>query len=206
MLLIAAISSFFALDNAIGNFMISRPFICGTVVGYLMGDIKTGLLIGVLTELIWIDVFPIGSYVAPELMVSAILSVYWSLAPGGPMEFHTLALAIALAVPLSMTFRIADVWNRQLNSKIVRVMENKVNEGSEKAVPAYLYLCIFLFAAKAFLFFVIFLPLGNIILDWAESIIPLFIKQGLDASLKFMPVLGFAVAFNFFRKKKYESA
>ncbi|MBU0951558.1 MAG: PTS sugar transporter subunit IIC [Elusimicrobia bacterium] len=205
MFLIAFISMFLALDNAIGNFMISRPFISGIITGYFMGDIKTGLLIGTFIEIVWIDVFPIGTYVAPELMVSAILSVYWSLAPGGSVQFHTVALAIGLAVPLSIFFRIADVWNRQFNSKLLAIMEKRVDKGKENAVSIYVYISLLIFAAKAFLFFIVFLPLGNVILDWAESIIPLFVKQGLDASLKFIPVLGFAVAFNFFRKKKYES-
>jgi len=205
MLLIAAVSTVLALDHVIGSFMISRPFISGILIGYLMGDIKTGLLIGTIFELIWIDVFPIGTYVSPELVISSVLSVYWVLAQGGTVAFHTIALAMALAVPCSMIFRLFDIWNRQFNNYLVSKMEKKVDEGDEGAVSFYVYLSIFVFALKAFSFFVVFLPAGNLALDWLEGIMPAMVKHALDDSMIYLPVLGLAVGFNFFQKKKYES-
>jgi len=37
--------------SAWGQIMVSRPIVCGPLIGLLLGDLKTGLIIGVLLEL-----------------------------------------------------------------------------------------------------------------------------------------------------------
>mgnify|MGYP001324393366 FL=1 len=41
--------------------MIARPFVAGTVAGLLLGDVETGLRVGVVFELFQFDVLPVGA-------------------------------------------------------------------------------------------------------------------------------------------------
>ena len=42
--------------------MISRPMIMGPIIGFVMGDVKIGILIGASLELLWLNAPPVGSY------------------------------------------------------------------------------------------------------------------------------------------------
>ncbi|OGS20865.1 MAG: hypothetical protein A2252_00515 [Elusimicrobia bacterium RIFOXYA2_FULL_39_19] len=204
MFLISAIAAFLSLDNLIGNFMISRPFIGGIIVGTVLGDIKTGLIIGVIFELIWIDTFPIGTFVAPELLASSILSSYWCISYSGRTENYMIVTAVALSVPFGYLYRRLDVLNRQFNSKVSRIIDKAVDKGNENAVMYYSYGILFFTALKAFAFFVIFLYFGREMFMLVDKYMPVSLKIGLGYSIKFLPVIGFSIAYNFFLRRKYE--
>ena len=62
--------------TAIGQLMVSRPIFCGPVIGLLLGDFVTGLYVGILMELLWISVVPLGNSVPPDSTVVAVSATY----------------------------------------------------------------------------------------------------------------------------------
>src|SRR5207247_11006593 len=46
--------------------MIARPLVAGTVAGAILGDIPTGLKLGVVFELLQYDILPVGAVRYPE--------------------------------------------------------------------------------------------------------------------------------------------
>ncbi|MFC1575488.1 PTS sugar transporter subunit IIC [Gemmatimonadota bacterium] len=72
-----------ALDGtSLGQFMISRPLVAGTLTGWVMGDPLLGLLVGGILEVYFIPVFPVGGSDFPE---------------GGPPTVVAVATASTLA-------------------------------------------------------------------------------------------------------------
>ncbi len=64
---VALIGGLLGLDGtSVGQFMISRPLVVGTVVGGLLGDAPTGAAIGALLELYLIVSFPTGGARFPD--------------------------------------------------------------------------------------------------------------------------------------------
>lgn len=54
-----------------GQFLLSRPVVVGSVIGFLTGDFFLGLQLGIFTELIYLDFIPIGGIVPPSGAISA---------------------------------------------------------------------------------------------------------------------------------------
>lgn len=94
-LLVAAWAGICAIDD-IGTQMLRRPLLIATVVGFIMGDLQSGLVIGATLEVMWMGVGNVGAYSAPDIISGTAIGAALGIASGGT------ATAVALAVPTSL--------------------------------------------------------------------------------------------------------
>lgn len=94
-LLVAAWAGICALDD-IGTQMIRRPLLIAPVVGLIMGDLETALLIGATLEVLWMGIGNVGAYSAPDMISGTAIATALGITSGGT------ATAVALAVPTSL--------------------------------------------------------------------------------------------------------
>lgn len=93
--LVAIWAGICAIDD-VGTQMIRRPLLIATVVGLIMGDLQTALLIGATLEVMWMGVGNVGAYSAPDMISGTAIGTALGIASGGT------ATAVALAVPTSL--------------------------------------------------------------------------------------------------------
>ena len=66
-----------------GHIQISRPVFAGPIIGLLMGDLQTGLIVGGTVEMMFMGVFPVGGSVPPNAqfagMMSTVLGSRWPI-------------------------------------------------------------------------------------------------------------------------------
>lgn len=89
-IIIAAIGAIVAMDTTVaGQFMISQPIFASTITGYLLGNIESGLYIGLLMQLMWLKQIPAGGsiYLNGNLGSLTAVSVYEICA--GNFQFST---------------------------------------------------------------------------------------------------------------------
>ncbi|MDE2291208.1 MAG: PTS sugar transporter subunit IIC, partial [Elusimicrobia bacterium] len=55
----------------VGQWLISRPVVVGPLVGWLLGDLAAGLVLGALVEAFCLEELPVGSVVPPNGAVAA---------------------------------------------------------------------------------------------------------------------------------------
>jgi mannose/fructose/N-acetylgalactosamine-specific phosphotransferase system component IIC len=94
--LVTLIGGLLALDGtSVGQFMLSRPLVAGTLLGWMLGEPALGVTVGAILELYLLVSFPTGGSRFPEgatATVVAVASAAGSTTPG--------ALPLALAVGL----------------------------------------------------------------------------------------------------------
>lgn len=73
-----------------GYWMISRPIFAGPLIGLIMGDLPTGLIVGASVELMFMGVLPIGGSVPPNAQIAGIIGTIYAI------EAHSTALGISL--------------------------------------------------------------------------------------------------------------
>ncbi len=175
-----------SLDRTlIGQWMLSRPVIIGTVLGWFLGDLQTGWWIGLLLEAISLDGEPVGGVIPLNgtIAVSSIL-----LAALGSAR-----LPLAAAFPLGLAFgvlyrplderlrRRRDVWTGRFASLL--------REG--KRAPwreAYATSFFEEFAAAAAVL-VIGTAIAAKLVGWMWEIAPGFIRLGFQDGLAVTPLI-----------------
>ncbi len=82
---LAILGGLLALDaTSVGQFMVSRPLIAGTLTGWWLGDPALGLEIGAILELFYLARVPAGGSRVPETGPASVAAVAVAVSAGGP--------------------------------------------------------------------------------------------------------------------------
>lgn len=90
-------------DDQTFQFHISRPLITGPIIGIILGDLHTGLLVGGTVELMFLAVIFVGTAVPPNHTIAATLGTVLAVGAGGNIQ-----IAIAAALPVALIGQMMD--------------------------------------------------------------------------------------------------
>lgn len=96
--------------------MLGRPLVAATVAGLVLGDLETGLRVGVLLECFALDVLPVGASRYPDYGPAAVVAVFAHGRAGQP---DPLGAAIALGLIVAMLGGRGMEVQRRLNGRLV---------------------------------------------------------------------------------------
>lgn len=126
--LILAIWAYLAIsDNLAPRFLMAgRPLMAGTVAGILVGDVRTGMMVGGTLELMALGVYTYGGATIPDYLVGSILGTYF----GKELGFEA---GVALAIPAALLLTQVDVFQRFINFVFVHAADRYAEEGNVAA-------------------------------------------------------------------------
>ncbi len=197
-LLIAIVMGLLLTENlGYGHIQISRPVFAGPIIGLLMGDLQTGLIVGGTVELMFMGVFPVGGSVPPNAQFAGMMSTVLAIASGSKPE-----VGIALAYPIGVFAQFVLLLDYNLNLVFIHDADKKIKKGNIDAVNSHLYMCILgIFLTWTFSSF-----LGTYFgATWVESLynaLPEFIRRGLTVAGGIMPAMGMAMLLKMMDFKK----
>jgi mannose/fructose/N-acetylgalactosamine-specific phosphotransferase system component IIC len=123
LILICMFGGLVALDKTEAcQTMLSQPLFIGAAVGLLLGDLPGGLFIGVLLQLAYLWVMPIGTPAFPDPAVGAVAgsSGFIFLSRLYPDRSDLILLAVLIfVIPFSLFAGWSLVKQRQLNSRLL---------------------------------------------------------------------------------------
>jgi mannose/fructose/N-acetylgalactosamine-specific phosphotransferase system component IIC len=111
--------------------MIARPLVAGAVAGAILGDIPTGLKLGVVFELLQYDILPVGAVRYPEYGPATVAAVATAHASTGVLGLGLGGL-VGLATGLlgGVTINVL----RRVNSRIVHAASAQLESGDPAAL------------------------------------------------------------------------
>lgn len=116
-ILLLLLGGILALDGtSLGQFMISRPLVAGTLTGWVLGDPYLGLLVGGIIELYFIPVFPVGGADFPEGGPPTLVAV---IAATGMPGAGGIAFGVMLGLVWSRLAAVSNHILRRTNGRIV---------------------------------------------------------------------------------------
>src|SRR6201986_5510153 len=84
-------------EDFLGTTLLSRPLVLGPLVGFVLGDVTQGVMIGATLELIFMGNIKVGAAIPPDIITGGVLGTAFAvLSHKGPV------IALALAVPISI--------------------------------------------------------------------------------------------------------
>jgi mannose/fructose/N-acetylgalactosamine-specific phosphotransferase system component IIC len=192
---VAVVGGVIGLDSlALGQFMFSQPIVAAPIVGLLLGDFHTGLLIGVVLELFWLRGLPVGGYVPKNATLAAVLTTGLSLLPaaeGSTPDPAWIAWVFLWVALLLYPAGFLDQWVRRKNVRLIAVAQDASSPGSGLVRAVWMGLAAF------FLYY--FLTILAVLVLMAPFIKSGFeicseaVLQGLRFFLFLLPSTGVAV-------------
>lgn len=172
-----------------GSTMHNRPIIVSTLVGLVLGDLQTGVMIGATLELAFLGAVPIGASNPPDMVSGAVIATAFVILSGQDVGTAvTLAITVATLVALLdnvlMMFvlteagHIADKYAEEGNCDKIDMIVRVASIGN-KALLA-------LVVALGYYF-------GIPVIEQILAIIPEFIIHGMDVVAGLLPAVGVAM-------------
>jgi len=106
--------------------MIARPLVAGTVAGAILGDIPTGLKLGVVFELLQYDILPVGAVRYPEYGPATVAAVATAHASAGVLG---LGLGALVGFVTGLFGGVTINLLRRVNSRIIHAAAAQLETG-----------------------------------------------------------------------------
>lgn len=180
-----------------GQTMISRPLVSGTIMGLILGDVKTGLFIGASIEMIYLGVIPVGAAVPPDATTATTIATALAILSGMDSK-----VATSLAIPVAIAAQMLQMFIWTINSGLMHKADKYVEEGDLKGTDRLHLLGSFLFFLQGFLPAFLAILLG---VDAVKALVdgmPLWLNNWFKVAGGILPALGFAMLFVMMSNKK----
>ncbi len=177
--------------------MCSRPMVVGSVIGFFLGDLKTGVMIGASLELVFMGAVQIGASTPPDSLVGTAVGTAFAIIMHADVEV-ALALAVPVALLVSMT---SSIW-LTLRTFWHPTIEKMMDKGDYKGLERMFYVvALTLYIPKALLVTFAIMA-GSTVVEKMISIIPEFVTGGLGVAAGMMVAVGFAMLLKMMWTKK----
>lgn len=191
-ILIGLVAAYGRIEQAwLGQQMIARPIWLCSLVGLVLGDFKTGLIIGGTLELIWMGVVQIGA-VPTEVVTGSVVASSLVIANGLGVDE-----AVTLAIPIGALASIGASFVTTLNSLIVPAADRAVEAGNTKALWWYGISGGAVFAVFYFVVAYVAFVLGSVVVQNVIENIPLWVQAGLRNASGMLPAIGIGMLLMF---------
>lgn len=188
--LLCAIAYFICFGGnwLIGQNMADQPIVVGSLVGLLLGDLHTGLILGAALQALFIGAVNVGGAVSLNPSFGTTLAIAFAILSGGDTKF-----ALAIAVPLGLLGGLLEIGINILCSSFGDAWDKAAENGDEKRIVFLHYGVWFL---KYFMFavviFVSVLAGATPVTNFVNNL-PDFITNGLGVVAGLLPAVGFAM-------------
>src|SRR5699024_6423703 len=107
-----------------GELYLERPIVLAPIVGLLMGDIQTGLIVGGTLELIFMGAVEIGGGVTANYTIGTIIGTAFAITTGSDAQ-----TSLTIAVPAALIGSFFEVLAKTGSTFIVNGVESSLEKG-----------------------------------------------------------------------------
>lgn len=194
-LLIALWAGYCSYDDQ-GPQMLRRPLLIGPLVGIILGDLPTALVVSATLELMWMGLGNMAGYQTPDMIVGTIVGTTFAITTGQGIAAGV-ATATTVAI-LSQQFMLIFMFVRQFFFVWADKLSETGNFDSLLAINIASVVLQFLIRAVPTFLIVYF---GGGIVDSILSSIPTNVLGGLGTASRILPAVGLSILMTIIMKK-----
>lgn len=197
-LLIGIWAGIAGIDMFDGLTHIHRPLVTGLVVGLILGDMKTGLIVGATLELVWMGMVPLAGAQPPNVVIGGIIGT--SIAILAELDPSA---AVGIAVPFAVAAQAGITLLFTAFSPVMHKADKYAAAGDTAGIDRINYMGMAILFVSYFLCG--FLPIffGADKAADMVAMIPTPLIDGLSVAGGMMPAIGFAMLLKIMLKKEY---
>ncbi|MFB4168366.1 PTS N-acetylgalactosamine transporter subunit IIC [Virgibacillus sp. JSM 102003] len=197
-LLIALWAGIIGIDLYVGLTHIHRPVVTGLVVGLILGDVTTGLIVGGTLELIWMGMVPLAGAQPPNVVIGGVIGTAFGIIAGQDPQ-----VAVGVAIPFAVAVQGLITLFFTAFAPMMHKADKFALDANYRGIEGINYLGIaILFVFNAL---IAFLPIYFGAEEAAAFVetVPQWIIDGLSIAGGIMPAIGFAMLLKIMMKVEY---
>ncbi|HGE8423712.1 TPA: PTS mannose/fructose/sorbose transporter subunit IIC [Serratia marcescens] len=193
--LIFIVACIAGMGSVLDEFQFHRPLVACTLIGFILGDMKTGIIIGGTLEMIALGWMNIGAAVAPDAALASIISTILVIAGG-----QSVGAGIALAIPLAAAGQVLTIIVRTLTVAFQHAADSAAERGSLRAI-SWIHVGALLLQAMriAIPAVIVAISVGTAGVHALLNSIPEVVTSGLNIAGGMIVVVGYAMVINMMR-------
>lgn len=196
-ILIFIVSCVSGMGSVLDEFQTHRPLIACTLIGLILGDLKTGIIIGGTLEMMALGWMNIGAAMAPDAALASIISTIIVIA--GKQE---MGAGIALAVPLAAAGQVLTIFARTITVFFQHKADSYAEQGDLKGIDICHLLALFVQALRVSIpALIVAVSIGTDAVQNMLNAIPQWLTGGLGVAGGFIVVVGYAMVINMMEAK-----
>lgn len=177
---------------------IHRPIVCGLVIGLILGDVKTGLIIGGSLELVWMGLVPLAGAQPPNIVVGGVLGV--SLGILGGLDAQTV---VGIVFPFAVIAQMMVTLMFTVFSPIMHTADKYAKQTNTFGIDMINYSQLLIrFLVWGIISFIVVYFGAEQTKDLVNAM-PKTLIDGFKVAGGMMPAIGFALLLNIMLKKEY---
>jgi PTS system mannose-specific IIC component/fructoselysine and glucoselysine-specific PTS system IIC component len=167
---------------------LNRPIVVAPIIGLVLGDVKTGIIMGASLESIFMGISAIGGAVPADACSASVIAVAYTILTGATAEE---GLAIALPIGTVMA-SFNSIVTSLINSPLAAYWEKLAVKDMKKfKFQTIAWMCISNLIPTVILFLAIAFGVEG--LNSALNMLPSWVMNGLTAASSMMVGVGFAI-------------
>ena len=190
--LVACISG---MGSILDEWQTHRPLIACTLIGIVLGDMKTGIIVGGSLELLALGWMNIGAALAPDAALASVVSTILVIVGG-----QDIPTAIALAIPLEAAGQVLTYVVRAITVGFQHAADKAVETGDLNKLDWIHRSALLLQAMRiAIPALIVAMTAGTDTVQSMLAAIPPVVTTGLKIAGGFIAVVGYAMVINMMR-------
>jgi fructoselysine/glucoselysine PTS system EIIC component len=185
-------------EYALGTSLLSRPLVTGLLVGIVMGDITTGVIMGATLELAFIGSFSVGAAIPPDVVTGGVLGTAFAISSGAGPE-----TALLLGLPIAtFTLVLKNIYLGIFLPVLAHKADKYADDGNTRGIEAMHLIGGFGLSLMLGIIVTVSFYVGSDAIKSLLDSIPNFIQTGLQVATGILPALGFAMLARLLINKK----
>ena len=197
LILLALVAAITGMGSVLDERQTHRPLVACTLVGLVLGDVKTGVLLGGALEMIALGWMNVGAAMAPDAALASVISAILVIVGKQPI-----GQGLAIAVPIAAAGQVLTIFVRT----ITVFFQHKADKYAEEANFRGIEMCHFAGLALQALrvaipAVLVGLIAGTSVVEGMLNSIPEVVTRGLQIAGGFIVVVGYAMVINMMEAK-----
>lgn len=196
-ILLIVVAAVAGMGSVLDECQFHRPLVACTLVGLVLGDITTGIILGGTLEMLALGWMNVGAAMAPDAALASVVSTILVI-----VGHQSIGAGIALAVPLAAAGQVLTIFVRTITVFFQHLADKFALQGNAFGIEMCHVLGLLLQGIRvAVPAAIVAAVAGTDTVNAMLASIPEVITRGLQVSGGFIVVVGYAMVINMMNAK-----
>jgi PTS system mannose-specific IIC component len=197
-IILITLFSFIAINDSLISNSLTQPVIAGMVAGIIMGDLKTGLMVGGTLQLMRLGLAAFGGASIPDYFTGAVLGTAFAVVSGKGATF-----GVGLAVPVALLMLQLDVAARFINVFLLHRVDKAIEKERYNSIGKLVLSGAWTWGLSRAIPILIMLLIGSATVTSITNAMPVWLMTGLQVAGGVLPVVGVGILLRYMPTKNF---